>query len=517
MTWGSWETVPPEGMPSGSQPPVAGGHRFSAVSGSCAIDEQGRAWCWGAGEHGQLGGGPGSQAPADTPVAVTGSERFAAVSTGFDHTCALNESGMAWCWGNNHHRQVGGGQTANETAFTPQPVDAKYAFTAVSAGRDHSCALDEAGQAWCWGSDVTGQLGAGTAGANTGVPVRVEGLTAATSVAASWNHSCAVDTAGQAWCWGSDDSGQLGNGNNTAPNEFFPTAVVGSHVFAAVTTGVSHTCALDKDGQAWCWGDGAFGVLGAGYLESDPDSDSGAVTERSPVAVAGEHVFARITAGGHHSCALDSSGAAWCWGMAQDGQLGSGPGEVASTISLRPTPHRRSLVNITSPQSAAVVRTPAPSTIAGARGAGARTCPDNWGTEPSVAPTMNRPTCPTRRRFRCLAVSPSPRSAPASTTPAHWTQLDRRGAGATTRPGNSAMVTSPRTPKSRRARRPEWPVTSRSSPSPPARSTPALWTPPVRLGAGAATANSAARNSATPHGLHPNPVRVQGTQTFDPT
>ena len=192
--------------------PVAGGHRFSAVSGSCAIDEQGRAWCWGAGEHGQLGGGPGSEAAADSPVAVAGSERFAVVSTGFDHTCALNESGVAWCWGNNHHRQVGGGQTANETVFTPHTVDAKYAFTAVSAGRAHSCALDAAGQAWCWGSDVTGQLGAGTAGANTGVPVRVEGLPAATSVAASGNHSCAVDTGGQAWCWGSDDSGQSAMG-----------------------------------------------------------------------------------------------------------------------------------------------------------------------------------------------------------------------------------------------------------------------------------------------------------------
>ena len=124
-------------------------------------------------------------------------------------------------------------------------------------------------------------------------------------------HTCALDTTGAAWCWGEDSAGPLGDGPDALPLDFTPVvkdapvAVLGGHTFATISAGESHTCALDGSGRAWCWGLDGGGELGDG-VDVGPEKPA-------PVAVVGGHAFTALDTGGS-TCALDAAGSPWCWG-----------------------------------------------------------------------------------------------------------------------------------------------------------------------------------------------------------
>jgi alpha-tubulin suppressor-like RCC1 family protein len=188
----------------------------------------------------------------------------------------------------------------------------------LTAGANHTCAMSSAGAAYCWGSNKDGQLGDGS---NTTryTPVAVEGGIAFASVAGGvggneeWGgHTCGLTADGVAYCWGLNQFGELGD-NSTATRSM-PVAVVGGVTFESLTLGVWHTCGLSPNGAAYCWGNNFWGQLGDGSL--DPS--------RAPVSVAGEITFARLAAGDYHTCGLTTSGAVYCWGANYYGQLGNG-------------------------------------------------------------------------------------------------------------------------------------------------------------------------------------------------
>jgi alpha-tubulin suppressor-like RCC1 family protein len=153
--------------------------------------------------------------------------------------------------------------------------------------------------------------------------VRVESLTSSVgpfaAVTAGFSHSCALTTSGAAYCWGRGESGELGNGNTASSS--VPVAVAGELTFTTVTAGIYYTCGLTREGEAYCWGDGGDGVLGSGPRETCGRASACA---KAPQRVAGEHTFRSITAGPLTACALTPSGAAYCWGWGEDGQLGNG-------------------------------------------------------------------------------------------------------------------------------------------------------------------------------------------------
>jgi alpha-tubulin suppressor-like RCC1 family protein len=194
-------------------------------------------------------------------------------------------------------------------------------YNVISAGNDgndvsgsHTCALTTSGAAMCWGIGLNGRLGNG-ATSNSLTPVGVSGMSSGVvAISSGGSHVCALTTSGAAKCWGNGLNGRLGNGASSSHNT--PVGVSGmSSGVVAISAGGSHTCALSTSGAAKCWGNGLTGRLGNGAT-----SDS-----FTPVGVSGmSSGVVAISVGFGHSCALTASGAAMCWGDGGNSQLGNG-------------------------------------------------------------------------------------------------------------------------------------------------------------------------------------------------
>jgi alpha-tubulin suppressor-like RCC1 family protein len=126
------------------------------------------AYCWGRNNHGQIG--DGTIVRRLSPVALAGF-LFTGVSPGGEHTCGVASSSLLYCWGSNWGGQVGDGTAGNER-HTPVAVSGGRKFSAVKAGLSHTCATTTGNEAFCWGANPQGQLGNGSAtGSSTPVPV----------------------------------------------------------------------------------------------------------------------------------------------------------------------------------------------------------------------------------------------------------------------------------------------------------------------------------------------------------
>lgn len=236
------------------------------------------------------------------------------ISAGGYHTCAVTTSGAAKCWGYNASGQLGDGTTTNR--FVPITVSGLTSGVAsVVAGDSHTCAVTDAGAAKCWGSNDYGKLGDGTTSRSL-TPVSVLGLTSGVlSLAAGTQHTCAVTAAGAAKCWGQNASGQVGDGTLTT-NYSTPMQVSGlTSGVVTISASGSYSCVVTTNGAAKCWGVNANGELG-----------DGTTTRRStPTQVSGlSSGVASISTGGAHTCVGTTSGAARCWGWNYYGQLGDG-------------------------------------------------------------------------------------------------------------------------------------------------------------------------------------------------
>jgi len=298
---------------------VYGGHIFATVgvgnSFACGATTSNTAWCWGTGNSGQLGNSATSN--SSVPVPVSGGITFASV-TG---PCGLATNHSAWCWGDNSSGRLGNGTNSNSS--TPVPVSGSHSFVQVAAGSNaHACGVDTANAAWCWGADNSGQLGNGAI-TNSNVPVAVTGGLQFSQVSAgSGGQSCGVTTAHAAYCWGSNSNGLLGNGGGGSSSS--PVAVSGGILFAQISSGTSSNCGVDTSGNAWCWGDGVAGELGNGA----------SVPSNVPVQVAGGYRFAYVSAGGSNNCGITTGGAVFCWGSNSSGQLGNGS-TTSSNVPVR--------------------------------------------------------------------------------------------------------------------------------------------------------------------------------------
>ncbi|HEX5386404.1 MAG TPA: Ig-like domain-containing protein [Gemmatimonadales bacterium] len=298
------------------------GVQFDSVSAgadhACALSAQGGVWCWGTNTFGQLGDGTlinsGTPVLARTPAGL----EFVAVSAGAEFTCALATTHVAYCWGLNDSGQLG--NATNVATNTPNPTPLEVGggpFASLGATQGHVCAVGDNSNslAFCWGSNLTGELGrGGSAGTGDFVPAPVLGSSPYATVAGGFGFSCGIQTGGGAFCWGSNGAGELGT-STPFTTQTFPVAVDGGHTFTQLSTGQALACGVSTSGAGFCWGSDAFGQVGDGTTGGTPITPA-------PQAVAGGIAFIAIDAGYTHACGVAADHRAYCWGRAQPGAHG---------------------------------------------------------------------------------------------------------------------------------------------------------------------------------------------------
>ena len=283
---------------------------------TCALRNDGKVFCWGANNDGELGDGTDVDASIPQLVPNLSASDVAAGGTVSDgHSCAI-VAGKVWCWGRNSYGQVGN-ERADPT-LEPTLVPGVDDAVQLALGANHSCARLTNGTVKCWGIGNSGELGDGQMSSSP-MPVDVLGIDDAAHIASKTGivaHTCVVrSTSKKVFCWGYNNLGELGDGTTDPRSE--PVEAIGVAGAEQVAVGANHTCAV-HGGTVSCWGANTQGMLGSGVLGE---------VQFSAQPVDDIDVAVAVGAGALHSCAVLSNGTAYCWGSNSDGQLGqSGTG-----------------------------------------------------------------------------------------------------------------------------------------------------------------------------------------------
>jgi alpha-tubulin suppressor-like RCC1 family protein len=310
---------------------------------ACALLQSGAVYCWGRNDKGQLGVGL-TTSPIATPTLISG-HTYQMISLGSLHSCGIEGTpsnrvaNYVDCWGDNTDAEFGNNTTSTSPQYTPL-LAIFQAFYTLSAGNLYTCGITAAsgGSLYCWGLDSFGQLGNGQ---STGVYTAPNLVTLAlgagpppvpVSVSAGYQTTCAIDAAGNGYCWGDNTNGEVGNGTTSTTPVASPTPMFGNYSWTSISMGYSSACGIASNGQ-YCWGYDNYGQLGNGIT-----SNTGA---GSPGQVLGGGVgilFSEFTVGqGSQSACYIKGSAVSCFGFDSNGQLGDG-GVVTVGNSDAPVP-----------------------------------------------------------------------------------------------------------------------------------------------------------------------------------
>jgi len=236
-------------------------------------------------------------------------------------------------------------------------LGAAPSYSAVSAGGGRTCGLGTDGSAWCWGSAILGTISPTEICEQpydpiytpppvecSSRPIRVSGGHHFVSLSAEGNATLAVDDAGTVWGWGSNPNGLLG-AQNQNPYEEYPRPIVGTEGwrFRTISVATSTACGVTDDGRIVCWGEPTL-IDGSVERFSVTCPAGGVHCTVAPVQIGTGTSWAEVVVGNEHACARDTGGSVSCWGLGQDGQLGSTPlascptNTFAVPCRLTPTP-----------------------------------------------------------------------------------------------------------------------------------------------------------------------------------
>ncbi len=320
-------------------------HPFLALTAgaehACALDRFAWVSCWGYGPNGALGN---TLDTSSVPWPVRTDMRFVAVSAGSERTCAVGQDGAVYCWGRFSVPTTapGGRATLRATA-----IEGGVRFRAVAVGLTHACGIGVDNRVYCWGSNNYGERGGGPAGGPpTALPAPVllaeERDTSFALISASVNQSCAVDRDGNGYCWGRNLFGEIGNGRASETDEptTAPTSVAGDHRWRLIRSAGGVTCGLTVEGEAYCWGINLYPrTFGNAAAPERCDGPPPRGCSTRPMLISEGLRFRDLSVGRGHACAVTTGGKIYCWGDNDHGQLGNGSGEPAAEptpVVLRP-------------------------------------------------------------------------------------------------------------------------------------------------------------------------------------
>ena len=296
----------------------------------------GNVYAWGYGSYGQLGNGSNStqQLPVEVVNSAGALANITAISAGEYHSLALRNDGTVWAWGYNSDGELGNNTTTNSnkalevlnTSGTPLSN-----IVAIAAGSLHNLAVDSSGNLWAWGYNTDGELGDGTTTHHLEAEqINLSGTTlkaAAGAVSACRFCSMAITSTGTALAWGSNASGELGDGTTT--NRLTPVAIENLTSVASISTGVYHAMATETNGSVWTWGLNTMGELGNGTYDLNAHDSPVQITTVTAAsgAIPG-------SCGGYHNLLINSSGVLTSWADGMYGQLADGQfGYAASPVT----------------------------------------------------------------------------------------------------------------------------------------------------------------------------------------
>ena len=324
---GSPVAVLPGANPAGTWATIGAGGEFS-----CGIAPDASAYCWGANGTGELGNGThvDDSVPRMVSDGDNASGAWSWIDGGWNFTCGLSPQGGAYCWGSGGDGKLGNGSTSDDSFPSAVWTGAKpvgVPWSALAVGYGTVCGL-AGGAAYCWGYNVDGQVGNGTRTFGpVSQPQAVSSNRTWRSISVGTGHACGVDSAGAGFCWGSNGSGELGNGTTGTVDDSIPRPVTFAGTWRSIEAGESSSCGLASSGLVYCWGANNYGQLGNGSIGTTDDS--------LPAPVASLSGVTRVSLGQDHACATTTSDV-YCWGSNLNGQVGNGSigGNVLSPVQV---------------------------------------------------------------------------------------------------------------------------------------------------------------------------------------
>jgi prepilin-type N-terminal cleavage/methylation domain-containing protein len=309
---------------------IAAGERHT-----CAIASDHRAYCWGNNVNGKLGDGTSSSSNVPVAVYVGGVLNgldIISIAAGWEHTCVVASDDYAYCWGDNSDDQLGDG--SGDDSDEPVAVSKSgnlsgLTINSISAGDEHTCVVASDDNAYCWGSNNDGQLGDNSYNDRVlPVPVyrndELSGLSIV-EISANDEHTCALASDGNAYCWGENNDGELGDNSsvaNEAPVGVYRNGQISGLNVLSITTGDEHSCVVASNYRAYCWGSNSHGQIGDDDVSNDKYQPVAVyVSSDSPIF---ELDIDYVSAGGDHTCVISSDHALYCWGDNYYGSLGDG-------------------------------------------------------------------------------------------------------------------------------------------------------------------------------------------------
>lgn len=329
---------------------LIGGFVFSNLVLKTTNKNTGSVLAWGGDDSGQLGSGHlsvGAQSERANNVKLPSD--VSTLQSGLRHSLALLPNGDVMAWGNNSFGQMGNGREGG-VQVVPKKVEGLPKITMIATRQDHNLALDDTGQVWAWGLNMSGQLGDNT-NTNRPKPQPVNGMSDVAFIASGYRTSLAVKHDGSLWIWGGNCNldkrtpelrdyikqlqvggyadGSGGTIDQITPEDdciaekylnaktLVPKQIKEIPPIASLSAGFGQVLAITREGELWSWGCNLYAQVGNG-IKANGD------TNIFPAKVVGIGKVVAASAGFRHSLALTADGTVWAWGHNYFGELGNG-------------------------------------------------------------------------------------------------------------------------------------------------------------------------------------------------